>query len=200
MHFQTFKHLGILIGVALVLTGARRGHAIGWDGDDILMTGYGFTGDTSKSNRVAVYDHDLTFKGLLDPSFNLGTGLDFNAAGNLVAASHGGEVRVYESSGARAGGFTNAALGAAVDLKVAPDSTYVVGFGQLITGTGEHRSAGVSRHNDHPRALCELYGGIQRPDQSVLHYARDSHRAALNEEGFDRLPSGAGWKIGNRQR
>jgi WD40 repeat protein len=129
----------VLVISLLCFAPARSADAVGWDGDDILMTGYGFTGDTSKSNRIAVYDSDFTFKGLLDPSFNFGSGLDFDGAGRLVAASQGGQVRVYDSTGATVGGFANAALGAAADLKVAPDGTYVVGTQNLFGGDGVRR-------------------------------------------------------------
>ncbi len=52
---------------------------VGWDDDDFLVAGF-------NSDTIGVYDSDLTFKHNLVTGFNAVTGLDFDAAGNLVAA------------------------------------------------------------------------------------------------------------------
>src|SRR5436190_1853135 len=69
-------------------------------------------------------------------------GMDFDAAGHLVAASNF-EVRVYDISGNRIGGFTRSdgLLGVSNDLKVAPDGTYVVATGQ--TGAAQFGTDGT---------------------------------------------------------
>jgi WD40 repeat protein len=87
-----------------------------------------------------VFDHDLTFKGYLESNFATVAGMDFDAAGHLVAVGSGSaqKVRVYESSGAVVGGFTRSdkLLGAANDLKVAPNGNYIVATQDFGGGDG----------------------------------------------------------------
>ncbi len=106
--------------------------AVGWDGDDFLIAGAG-------TDTIGVYDSDLTFKGNLDASFDRVTGLDFDAAGNLVAVGQNQQVRVYRSDGTLLSSFTNADLGAPYELKVGPASVggnYYVGTQDANGGTG----------------------------------------------------------------
>lgn len=127
------------VAALIVLTTcARESRAIGWDKDDFVVTvGTGFI------TKIAVLDHDLTFKGYLDPDFGIVRGIDFDAAGNLVAAGDHNtpEVRVYSPSGVRIGGFTNTqVLVSPGQLDVAPNGDYLLAAGsmdsqpQTITG------------------------------------------------------------------
>jgi hypothetical protein len=89
----------IVVGLALVFPSSVR--AIGWDSNDFLISG-----GPNFPDRIAVFDFDLSFKGYLDTNFLPVSGMDFDAAGHLVAG--GGqigyrEVRVYDSSGAKIG-------------------------------------------------------------------------------------------------
>lgn len=123
-----------LLTFGLLLVACERASAIGWDSDDFLIGG-----GPSFTNKIGVFDHDLSFKGILDPSFLTVRGMDFDAEGHLVAvASFHREVRVYDPSGAHIGGFIRPddALGAAADLKVAPDGTYLVGPQSQFGATG----------------------------------------------------------------
>src|SRR6476620_9864949 len=94
-----------LIVVAIVLcVSARRASAVGWDGDDFIITGA-----PNFPQYIGVFDHDFTFKGYLDTTFLGVQGMDFDAQGRLVAVSSlSPEVRVYNPDGTRAGGFTQA--------------------------------------------------------------------------------------------
>jgi hypothetical protein len=115
----------------LMSAGAETARAIGWDSDDFLVIGA-----PNFSQYIGVFDHDFTFKGYLDTNFLGVAGLDFDAQGRLVADSNlTGEVRVYDPSGVKVGGFTQAnspMLSPAGDVKVAPDGNYV--FGTLNNG------------------------------------------------------------------
>ncbi len=141
--------LRCLIVICVLLAGAGRAGAIGWDSDDFLIGG-----GPSFTNKIGVFDHDLSFKGLLDPNFLTVRGMDFDAQGHLVAvASFHREVRVYDSSGAHIGGFVRPddALGAAADLKVAPDGTYLIGPQNQFGATG-------ARQFDPQGAFVRQYG------------------------------------------
>ncbi len=135
-------YLGLrrLIVICVLLAGAGRASAIGWDSDDFLIGG-----GPSATTRIGVFDHDLTFKGFLDSNFITVAGMDFDAAGHLVAVASGNlrEVRVYESSGAHIGGFirTDNLLGVAADLKVTPSGSYVVATQNFGGGDGAREFA-----------------------------------------------------------
>jgi WD40 repeat protein len=109
--------------------------AIGWDNDDFLIGG-----GPSFTTRIGVFDHDLTFKGLLDSNFVTVAGMDFDAAGRLVAVASGNvrSVRVYDSSGVIVGGFTrnDDLLGTSADLKVAPNGNYIIATQNFGGGDG----------------------------------------------------------------
>jgi len=125
-----------ILGWLLLSAGPHRAAAIGWDSNDFLISG-----GPNFPDRIGVFDYDLTFKGYLDMGFLPVRGLDFDAAGNVVAVastSVRGEVRVYSSDGSRVGGFVrnDGMMGVGNDLKVAPDGTYVVGTGNLSGGDG----------------------------------------------------------------
>jgi hypothetical protein len=68
--------------------------------------------------RVAVYDQDLSFKGLLDPALPSATGLDFTQDGRVVAVARPDQVRVFASDGSTVGSFTDARVGVAIDAKL----------------------------------------------------------------------------------
>jgi WD40 repeat protein len=115
----------------LVVAPAR---AIGWDGDDFLIGG-----GPSFGNKIGVFDHDLSFKGLLVDGFLGVGGMDFDRDGNLVVVS--GilrQVRVYRADGSLVGGFTRSddLLGTGSNLKVAPNGSYVVATQNLSGGDG----------------------------------------------------------------
>ncbi|MGH7177755.1 MAG: hypothetical protein ACREJC_10270 [Tepidisphaeraceae bacterium] len=110
----------------VIIALAASARAIGWGPTDFLIGG----GTAAFTNRIGVFDSNLNFKGYLDSSF-LGTaGMDFDSAGHLVAVSWAlHEVRVYDSTGARIGGFVRPdnAISASADLKVAPNGDYIIG-------------------------------------------------------------------------
>src|SRR5262245_48005837 len=101
MRCRTFTLL--LVAWFLALGTDRAALAIGWDSDDFLIGG-----GPSFTTRIGVFDHDLTFKGFLDSNYATVAGLDFDHFGHLVAvgAQSAQQVRVYDSSGVRIGGFT----------------------------------------------------------------------------------------------
>ncbi|MEM7808122.1 MAG: hypothetical protein AAF561_08435 [Planctomycetota bacterium] len=102
---------------------------VGWDDDDFLISGF-------DSNTIGVFDHDLTFKGNLVTGFDRVTGLDFDAAGNLVAVGRGpGQVRVFSPEGMQLSSFVNSDIQSPVDVRVGPSGDYYVG-GILSSGFG----------------------------------------------------------------
>jgi WD40 repeat protein len=121
----------LLCGITCCCFFPRAAIAIGWDSDDFLISG-----GPNFTTRIGVFDHDLTFKGDLDSGFATVAGLDFDHLGHLVAVGplSAQQVRVYDSSGVRIGGFTRSdgLLGGAFDLKVAPDGSYVIGVGDGV--------------------------------------------------------------------
>jgi hypothetical protein len=122
----------ILAGIVTLLAHAPRAHAIGWDSDDFLITG-----GPQAPSQIGVFDHDLTFKGFLEPGWSRGGGWDFDAAGNFVANSAGHrEVRVYSPSGTIVGGFFDNRLAPGGDLRVMPNGDYVVGQSDDFGGVG----------------------------------------------------------------
>src|SRR5438132_5234480 len=118
----------VVVIVALVAIAglSPRADAVGWDSDDFIITGA-----PNFPQYIGIFDHDFTFKGYLDTNFLGVAGLDFDAQGRLVADSFlNGEVRVYDPSGVKVGGFTQTSspmLVPASDLKVAPDGNYILG-------------------------------------------------------------------------
>ena len=86
-----------------MLCEARVAHAIGWGPTDFLIGG-----GPDFTTRIGVFDSSLNFKGFLETNFVTVQGMDFDAAGRLVAVASVGtrSVRVYDSSGAIVGGFT----------------------------------------------------------------------------------------------
>lgn len=124
--------LARIVVLTVSLVSAERARAIGWDSNDFIISG-----GPSFTTRIGVFDHDLTFKGFLDDDFVFNTGMDFDAAGNLVAVGGGNarEVRVYSPSGARVGGFaSNMYFAVPGDIKVTPTGEYLVAMN--ITGPG----------------------------------------------------------------
>jgi hypothetical protein len=116
----------VLIVVATILLPANLAHGVGWDSNDFIITGA-----PNFPDRIGIFDHDFTFKGYLEQNFFGVSGMDFDAQGRLVAQSLlNAEVRVYDSSGATVGGFTQTnspMLVPGSDLKVAPDGSYFLG-------------------------------------------------------------------------
>src|SRR5690349_5385930 len=100
------KNLRLAVVIAAIVAGvlsSAPAFAVGWDGDDFIVIGA-----PNFSQYIGVFDHDFTFKGYLETNFLGVQGMDFDAAGNLVAVaslSTNPEVRVYGPAGARIGGF-----------------------------------------------------------------------------------------------
>ncbi len=116
----------VIFLLSALAIGVSSAAAIGFDRDDFLIS-------SSSAGTIGVYDRDLTYKGLLDPSFETVLPLAFDLAGNLVAASQNSairdaEVRVYDRSGAQlaARSFTNRALRNPADVDLAPNGNYYV--------------------------------------------------------------------------
>jgi hypothetical protein len=122
------RQLACATAVAWLLApAARLAMAVGWDRDDFIISGA-----PNFPDRIGIFNHDFTFKGYLETNFVGVQGMDFDAAGNLVAIaslSTSPEVRVYRPDGARIGGFTanNPALQFTGDIKVAPNGYYTLG-------------------------------------------------------------------------
>ncbi|MEM7806980.1 MAG: hypothetical protein AAF561_02590 [Planctomycetota bacterium] len=119
---------------------AAAASTVGWDDDDFLVAGL-------LSGTIGVYDSDLTFKGNLVTGFNRTSGLDFDAAGNLVAAGQEpGQVRVFSSNGTQLSTIDNSDLGFPLDLKVGPNGNFFVGTQDLDGGNGliEFTSGGAT--------------------------------------------------------
>lgn len=129
-----------LLAACGLLLAPGRASAIGWDNDDFLIGG-----GTGFLSKIGVFDHDLTFKGYLESNFITVAGMDFDAAGHLVAVASGNvrSVRVYDSSGAIVGGFTrnDDLLGTSNDLKTAPSGDYVVATQNFGGGDGARQFA-----------------------------------------------------------
>ncbi len=125
-HHQVRPGVMVLVAMCVLTTAASHVHAVGWDRDDFIITGA-----PNFPDRISVFDHDFRFKGYLDQNFLGVQGMDFDAQGRLVALSSlNPEVRVYDPSGNRVGGFTHSGspmLVPAGDLKVAPDGNYALG-------------------------------------------------------------------------
>src|SRR5881392_3236021 len=118
---------------------ANCADAIGWEPTDFLIGG-----GPNFTNKIGVFDANLNYRGNLDSSFLGVGGMDFDAAGDLVAVS--GilqEVRVYSSSGAKVGGFirNDTLLGTGNDLSVAADGSYVVATQNHDGGDGARQFA-----------------------------------------------------------
>src|SRR5262245_35085858 len=126
----------LIAGFLAFASGATS--AIGWDSDDFLIAST-IGNNQGLSNRIGVYNFDLTFKGYLDSSFGTAEGLDFDAAGQFVGVGWTQqEVRVYNSAGSKIGGFIKSdnSLGTAGDLKVTADGTYIIATSDQLGGDG----------------------------------------------------------------
>ena len=115
----------VLVGSLIALgQPARAGQW--WDSDDFIITG-----GPNFPDRIGIFDHDLTFKGYLETNFLTVGGIDFDAAGNLVATSNQfGDIRVYSPAGDRIGGFMYTPVAGTTGiglLKVAPNGNYLLG-------------------------------------------------------------------------
>jgi len=167
----------VVVVAALVAGGfwCGRAEAVGWDGDDFIITGA-----PHFPQYIGVFDHDFTFKGYLDNNFLGVAGMDFDAQGRLVADSLlTGEIRVYDPSGAKVGGFTQVGspmLVPASDVKVAPDGDYVLGTsangvrvftpdGTFVRQYGDGKHAGVTLVPGN-----RLWAGDAGPTVSVFDY------------------------------
>jgi hypothetical protein len=139
--------------------------AIGFDNDDFLISSY-------SAGTIGVYDRDLTYKGMLDPSFETVTPLTFDLDGNLVAASQNSdvrdaEVRVYDRSGTQLASrsFANRDLGSPADIDVAPNGNYYVAtqFYRRVAEFSFHGEfiATFSDHNlTHMSGVAALPGNV----------------------------------------
>jgi hypothetical protein len=124
--------------LALLMCASRAG-AVGWGPTDFLIGG-----GPSFTDRIGVFDQNLNFKGYLETNFLTVAGMDFDSQGRLVAVAGAlREVRVYDSSGARSGGFVRKddLLGSSADIKVAPNGNYIVGAQNFGGGDGAREFA-----------------------------------------------------------
>jgi hypothetical protein len=125
---HTFSRVifALLCGFACCCALPNTAAAIGWGPTDFLIFGA-----PNFPDRIGVFDQSFNFKGYLVTNFVGVQGMNFDAQGRLVvfnAASP--EIRVYDSSGAQVGGFTQATSPMLVtggDVQVMPDGNYVVG-------------------------------------------------------------------------
>lgn len=135
---RSFVRVAVVLIASLACIG--RAHAIGWDSNDFLIGG-----GSSFTDRIGVFDHDLTFKGYLVTNAPTVAGMDFDAAGRLVVVAGAlRSVRVFEPvNGTIVGGFTRQddLLGTPGDLKVAPDGSYVVATQNFGGGDGARQFA-----------------------------------------------------------
>src|SRR2546423_14607605 len=91
-----------MAAICLFAAGVQRACAVGWG-----PTGFIITGGETFPDRIGVFDQNFAFKGYLDSNFFGVSGVDFDGQGRLVAQSLlNAEVRVYDTSGVRVGGFT----------------------------------------------------------------------------------------------
>ena len=139
-HHQVRPGVMVLVAMCVLTTAASHLHAVGWDRDDFIISGA-----PNFPDRIGVFDHDFTFKGYLDQNFFGVQGMDFDAHGRLVAVSSlMREVRVYDDSGMRIGGFTQAGspmLVEAGDVKVTSSGNYVLGT--ILNGAREFSPSGA---------------------------------------------------------
>jgi hypothetical protein len=124
---------------ALLMCASRAG-AVGWGPTDFLITGA-----PNFPDRIGVFDQNFALKGYLETNFLGVQGMDFDAQGRLVVTSSlVSEVRVYDPSGAKVGGFTQSTspmLVTAGDLKVASNGDYM--FGTTANGVREFAPDGT---------------------------------------------------------
>lgn len=124
----------LLQATCFLLINVSRAPAVGWDSDDFIIGG-----GTNQGGKVGVFNADLTFKGYLENPSAYGFE-DFDANGRLVGIEGSNELRLYDPSGAYAGGFYRAddALKGGVGLRVARNGDYIVperpnyGFGGVL--------------------------------------------------------------------
>ncbi len=140
LRYQCRLRCVLLVAAGMVAAAASPARAVGWDNDDFIITGA-----SNFPDRIGIFDHDFTFKGYLDQNFLGVSGLGFDAQGRLVAQSFlNPEVRVYDSSGVKVGGFTQSSSPMLVpgsDVKVAPGGNYVLGT--LSNGAREFTPQGI---------------------------------------------------------
>ncbi|MEM6733225.1 MAG: hypothetical protein AAF658_16825, partial [Myxococcota bacterium] len=130
--YVSLAALGVIAGVG---SADAQIPLSGYDSDDFIVAfseaGSTFQpGNPNSIGSIVVFDSDRTFKGYLDPFFDTVSGMDFDAAGRVVATSAAAnEVRVYTPDGDLVPelSFSSPALGAAIDLKVGPSGNYFVG-------------------------------------------------------------------------
>ena len=114
------------VTATVVLALAASGYAVPFDSDDFIVSA--LSGDF-----LSVYDHDFTYKGRLGNAVSVVTGLDFNAAGQLVALSSFTapgvrEFIVFEPNGLPSDDFPSfvPATPGGLEVKVAPNGNYYV--------------------------------------------------------------------------
>ena len=131
--------LAALAAVGIFSIWPIQGKAIGFDADDYIITELSFAGPA-----VLVYDHDFKFKGYLGPEGNstgLATGLDFDAAGLVVArGSFDGltsQIRVFEPDGSLATNRPQDVTSppGVLNLAVADNGNYFVAGQNEVFGT-----------------------------------------------------------------
>jgi WD40 repeat protein len=156
---KRLKVATIAAALLAVLFCTAPARAVGWDSDDFIISGA-----PTFPDRIGVFDRDFTFKGYLDQSFLGVQGMDFDAAGRLVALSSiNPEVRVYDRGGAKVGGFTPGSspmLVPAGDLKVSPDGNYALGTGEHGARVFTPQGAFVRQYGDgDSRGIAFVPGG-----------------------------------------
>lgn len=154
----------LVASISAFALAASTAAAVGFDRDDFLVTSF-------SAGTIGVYNHDLTFKGLLESEFDGVSALTFDRQGNLVAAkgTFAGsppELRVYDKNGTQlaARGFSNPELQEPADIDVAPDGHYYVA-GQFLH-VGDFTASGVllekfrNSVTHHISGVALLPGGI----------------------------------------
>ena len=120
--------VNLLVASALILTTSTiaRGDGptpiSGLDRDDFIVSGFGH-------DTVGVFDFDWTFKGYLNQYIPNATGMDFDAAGNVIIGGRSpSHVYAFASNGELIPNlsFGNTLLFDPIDLKVSPSGNYVV--------------------------------------------------------------------------
>ena len=167
--------------------------AIGFDGDDFLIT--------TISGAVVVYDHDLSYKGVLFSGFNV-VAMTFDHQGNVVVAhaSPTAELRVYDRSGTwlTSRSFTNPELQSPFDIDVAADGHYYVATQFLhvrdFSPAGDFVGTFTNSVTNHMSGVALLPGGIvwtsaspnaSVPEQNFISINDQSTRAQIGSISLD---------------
>lgn len=112
----------LIVSLAALAFGVSTAAAVSFDGDDFLVA--------TVFDAVVVYDHDLTYKGVLANNVRVGA-MALDREGNLVVthSSSPPQIRVYDKDGTwlTARSFANREIFFPLDMDVALDGHYLVG-------------------------------------------------------------------------